>query len=190
MRGLYEQLVEAFDPDDAPVSAARRTLEILRHPDAAVLRSGVTAEAWQQAIEALLQSADAVDAAQRKHDADARRAAWTSIQRRLEEMGCRLWRLNSDGDQWRVEGPGVDLSIDVATGRVEGARYQTDDDTPVFDRLAKFVADDIASHKRSKAKADRLTELRRHYRWEVTQRVWVPKNGSGPSIPGGRNPPC
>ena len=123
MLSVYERLAAAFDPDELPHISARRSLEVLLTPDEAIRDSGIQESVWRKAVEALLASADALDRQVAEAEAGERRKAWSQMRPVLELSGCHLRQLGNDGDRWRIEGPGVDLEVDLATGEIEGLPY-------------------------------------------------------------------
>ena len=185
MQGVYERLVEALDPYDEPHVAIRRFLGILREPDPSVIAVGVEAAAWRRAIDALLGTADAFDAAQAEEEANRRRRAWKTMRTELEKIGCRLWQLNGESDWWRVEAPGVELDIDLASGEIEGMDGGQHDRETVFYELPTLIGEAINHKLSAKARRARTTQLQLTHRWENKRKAWVPKSGDGPLVPGG-----
>lgn len=185
MQGVYERLIEAFDPDDEPPIAARRFLEILRQPDSSVIAVGIEAAAWCDAIDAILGTADAFDAIQEEEEANLRRQSWKTMRTQLEQIGCRLWQLNGNSDWWRIEAPGVQLDVDLASGEIEDLEEHPYDSSTVFSELPKLIGAAIDHKLGATARRARLAQLRLNHRWEKARKAWVPISGDGPMIPGG-----
>lgn len=118
---VYKTIVSILeDVADEPEVAAREILTALRALPTEAVGTGISAEQWIGAADAMLRAADDVDLNSRLAEATQRKAAWPPVQAQLESLGCRLWMLSERDSRWRIEGPGVDAEIDLHTGELNG----------------------------------------------------------------------
>ncbi len=185
MLSVYERLAAAFDPDDEPHISARRSLKVLLIPDETIRGSGIDETVWRKTIQALVASADKLDLEVAQAAAGHRRKAWLQMRPALERTGCHLWCLSDDTDQWRIDGPGVHLEIDLASGEIEGLPYGPVDMSDTFCQLVEIVEGAVAGHRQKLEQKARVAELRKAYNWDGPRKVWVPKSGAGATVPGG-----
>jgi hypothetical protein len=180
---MYEQLANVLGTADEPHEEARAALEALREPTSEVLAAGIRAEQWRAAIDAMLANADAIDAKHAEEAAGLRRSMWPDMLRELEALGCRLWHPTDDSDAWRIEGPGVNIDLNLATGEIDDeGLYYVDDP---FAQLVKHVGKRLEARRLRDATEARKEQLRRDHTWSNKLKGWVPKSGQGPIIRGG-----
>lgn len=178
MVGVCEELINILESEDEPRVAVRLMLETLRQPRPEVAAAGIKPADWEAALDALLASVDEADAA----DVEARRKPWSGVKRDLERLGCRVSPLNAGGDSWSIQGAGVDVEVDLSSGRIEGLGYGP---KVRFEDLVSDVERMIGFRERELANKARRAALRNTHRWDSRLKGWVPKDGQGPIIPGG-----
>jgi hypothetical protein len=132
----------------------------------------------------MLNAVNAADAAEHLAEAEVRRSEWLAMRPKLEALGCRLWRCGDDEDCWRIEGPGFDIELDLATGRITDSDGDDRDPSWAFEELGETISSEIHHRRRKEADKARRREMQKSHDW-VNGRGWVPKSGSGPIIRGG-----
>lgn len=189
MAQVYQRLIEAYEQEETPRAAARAALAALRHPSTEVLAAGITAVHWRTAIEGLLKAADAADAAQAQREAEERKRQWLKVRTELGRLGCEFWRFQGADDRWAVEGPGVNIEIDMVSGEISGldADFHERADW-TFEELLREIGWRVRTKRAEEAAEARRRDLRETHTW-VNGKGWVPNDGNGPIIPGGGSRP-
>lgn len=175
MSGVYDQLVEIFETEGEPRVMARLVLQVLREPRPEVISAGIQPDHWGAAFDAMLISVNAADAAE---IAD-RQQRWPRMRGEIEELGCRVWQLANDENRWKIEGPSIDVEVDLHSGEIEGLDYGPNVN---FDDLVRDIRRMIQSKERDLAEKTRRRELRKTHDWDNKLKGWVPKSGDGPLI--------
>jgi hypothetical protein len=189
MIGMYDRLAQALEGEDEAGEAARAVLIAMRQAGSEVLQAGIDAAQWTAAIDGLLRAADAADQASRMKEVQARKKQWPSVRRHLEKLGCQVWQLTSNIDRWRIEGPGVDVEVDLVSGKLAGLEEGPYDAHWTTEDLQKMLETTIRSRMADEAAEARKRKLRDEHSW-VNGKGWVPKSGDGPIIRAGGSAPA
>lgn len=175
------------DVAEEPRTTTLEILGILRAAPPEVLATGMNAEQWAAACDAMIKVAnDAVDK-ECSAEAAARRKDWAAMKPRLEKGGCHVTQQTDD--VWRVEGPGVQIDVNLRSGQVDHAADDMGEQLPRFDRIEGFILHSVAHRIATKKDLARRAELGKTHRWDNSKKVWLLRNGLGPVIKGGQSQP-
>lgn len=180
----YQSMIDVLaDVAEKPEASAIEILEALRTMPNEVAQAGVDPGQWEKACEAMIAIAGEADSTRRAREAELRREEWPEMRRQLERSGCQV--TNLEGETWRIIGTGVSIDIDLSTGDVEHSDGELGEQLPGFERIAAYIIRSVASREADIADLARRTERRKTHRWDNRKKVWLPRNGVGPIIPGG-----